>query len=100
MYLRRDTFTEGQMKLLRLILDKNQVKELRSIFDNDKQGYKNTLWLHRHFYGDTTDIESLSENELRDKVHELKNVELSENKDWNDDLKVSCGIYTSTDGGQ
>lgn len=94
------TFTEGQMKLLRLILEKNRVKELRSIFDNDKQGYKYTLWLHRHFYGDTTDIKSLSENELRDKVHELKNVELSENKDWNDDLKVSCGIYTSTDGGQ
>ena len=54
MYLRRDTFTEGQMKLLRLILDKNQVKELRSIFDNDKQGYKYTLWLHRHFYGGPT----------------------------------------------
>ena len=62
------TFTEGQMKLLRLILEKNRVKELRSIFDNDKQGYKYTLWLHRHFYGDTTDIKSLSENELCDKV--------------------------------
>ena len=34
------TFTEGQMRLLRLILDKNQIKELRSIFDNDKQGHK------------------------------------------------------------
>ena len=94
------TFTEGQMRLLRLILDKNQVKELRSIFDNDKQGHKYTLWLHRYFHGDTTDVESLSNDELRNKVQELKNVELSENKDWNDDLKVSCGIYTSTDGGQ
>ena len=45
---------------------------------------------------DTTDVESLSNDELRNKVQELKNVELSENKDWNDDLKVSCGIYTST----
>ena len=59
-----------------------------------------TLWLHRYFHGDTTDVESLSNDELRNKVQELKNVELSENKDWNDDLKVSCGIYTSTDGGQ
>lgn len=100
MYLRRDTFTEGQMKLLRLILDKNQVKELRSIFDNDKQGYKYTLWLHRHFYGDTTDIKSLSENKLCDKVHELKNVELSENKDWNDDLKASCVTCSSAESGQ
>ena len=100
MYLRRDTFTEGQMKLLRLILDKNQVKELRSIFDNDKQGYKYTLWLHRHFYGDTTDIESLSENELRDKVHELKTVELSENKEWHDDMKASCTTSSPAEGGQ
>ena len=29
------TFTEGQLRLLRLILDMNQVKELRSIFAND-----------------------------------------------------------------
>ena len=94
------TFTEGQMKLLRLILDKNQVKELRSIFDNDKQGYKYTLWLHRHFYGAQTDVESLSEQELRNKVHELKNVELPEKKDWNDDLKASCATCTSVESGQ
>lgn len=94
------TFTEGQMRLLRLILDKNQVKELRSIFDNDKQGHKYTLWLHRYFHGDTTDVESLSNNELRNKVRELKNVEVSENKDWNDDLKISCGICASTENGQ
>lgn len=94
------TFTEGQMRLLRLILDKNQVKELRSIFDNDKQGHKYTLWLHRYFHGDTTDVESLSNDELRNKVRELKNVELSENKDWNDDLKISCGICSSTEDGQ
>lgn len=94
------TFTEGQMKLLRLILEKNQVKELRSIFDNDKQGYKYTLWLHRYFHGDTTDIESLTHEELRSKVLNLGNVELSENKDWNDDLKASCGILTSTENKQ
>lgn len=94
------TFTEGQMRLLRLILDKNQVKELRSIFDNDKQGHKYTLWLHRYFHGDTTDVESLSNDELRNKVRKLKNVELSENKDWNDDLKISCGICSSTEDGQ
>ena len=29
------------------------------------------------------------------KVRKLKNVELSENKDWNDDLKISCGICSS-----
>lgn len=94
------TFTEGQMRLLRLILDKNQVKELRSIFDNDKQGHKYTPWLHRYFHGDTTDVESLSNDELRNKVRKLKNVELSENKDWNDDLKISCGICSSTEDGQ
>ena len=92
--------TAGIIDTERGSIDKNQVKELRSIFDNDKQGHKYTLWLHRYFHGDTTDVESLSNDELRNKVQELKNVELSENKDWNDDLKVSCGIYTSTDGGQ
>ncbi len=65
------TFTEGQMRLLRLILDKNQIKD-----------------------------ESLSNDELRNKVRELKNVELSENKDWNDDLKISCGICASTEDSQ
>jgi hypothetical protein len=33
-------------------------------------------------------------------VHELKNVELSENKDWNDDLKASCTTSSPAEGGQ
>ncbi|MCO7112903.1 hypothetical protein NIB75_11280 [Bacteroides uniformis] len=41
-----------------------------------------------------------SNDELRNKVRKLKNVELSENKDWNDDLKISCGICSSTEDGQ
>ena len=42
----------------------------------------------------------LSEQELRSKVHELKNVELPEKKDWDDDLKASCATCTSVESGQ
>ena len=84
----------------KLELELYPAEELRSIFDNDKQGHKYALWLHRYFHGDTTDVESLSNDELRNKVRKLKNVELSENKDWNDDLKISCGICSSTEDGQ
>ena len=99
------------------MVDKDQVKSVK-VTDTQlkvtpkKEGnpfYKTTYTVQRisgdyelvrYFHGDTTDVESLSNDELRNKVRELKNVELSENKDWNDDLKISCGICASTEDSQ
>ena len=82
------TLTEGQMRLLRIILDKNEVKSMRTIFDNDKQGYKYTLWMQRYFYGKDIDTENMSTAELAAEVAMLDSAELPEHKDWNDDLKI------------
>ncbi|CCY01827.1 putative uncharacterized protein [Prevotella sp. CAG:924] len=76
------------MRLLRIILDKNEVKSMRTIFDNDKQGYKYTLWMQRYFYGKDIDTENMSTAELAAEVAMLDSAELPEHKDWNDDLKI------------
>ena len=86
------TLTEGQMRLLRIILDKNEVKSMRTIFDNDKQGYKYTLWMQRYFYGKDIDTENMSTAELAAEVAMLDSAELPEHKDWNDDLKIVYNI--------
>lgn len=86
------TLTEGQMRLLRIILDKNEVKAMRTIFDNDKQGYKYTLWMQRYFYGKDIDTENMSTAELAAEVAMLDSAELPEHKDWNDDLKIVYNI--------
>ena len=80
------------MRLLRIILDKNEVKAMRTIFDNDKQGYKYTLWMQRYFYGKDIDTENMSTAELAAEVAMLDSVELPEHKDWNDDLKIVYNI--------
>ena len=72
------TLTEGQMRLLRIILDKNEVKAMRTIFDNDKQGYKYTLWMQRYFYGKDIDTESMSTSELAAEVAMLESAKLPE----------------------
>ena len=91
------TLTEGQMRLLRIILDKNEVKAMRTIFDNDKQGYKYTLWMQRYFYGKDIDTENMSTAELAAEVAMLDSVELPEHKDWNDDLKIVYNITEKKD---
>ena len=83
------TLTEGQMQLLRIILSKNEVKSLHSIFDNDKQGYKYTLWLDNNLRGMQHDVEQMDNDELRETAYLVKNTEFPQKKDWNDDLKAS-----------
>lgn len=86
------TLTEGQMKLVRIIFEKNEVKALHSIFDRDKQGYKYTLWLDNYLYGKKHEVESMDTSDMEKTVKELKWVELPEEKDWNDELKKKSGI--------
>ena len=84
------TLTQGQIELIRLIIQKNTVNKMVTIFDNDKQGYIFACQL----------ITSLKNQEI--KHEEVKNfdqkyllcltdhyyqVELSNSKDWNDELK-------------
>lgn len=59
------TLTEGQMQLLRIIISKNEVKSLRTIFDNDKQGYKYTLWLDNNLRGMQHDVEQMDNEVLK-----------------------------------
>ena len=60
------------------------------IFDNDSNGYKYALKLDTFLKGqELPNIEGLPVEELKDKVLQLPNVELSVNSDWNDDLQAS-----------
>lgn len=81
------TLTDGQKQLLRLIINKNEIKSLHSIFDNDKQGYKYTLWLDNSLRGKQHDVENMDDNELKKKAYQVMNADFSKQKDWNEDLK-------------
>ncbi len=82
------TLTEGQMQLLRIIISKNEVKSLRTIFDNDKQGYKYTLWLDNNLRGMQHEVEKMDSDELKKTAYQVKDTEFPHKKDWNDDLKA------------
>lgn len=82
------TLTEGQMQLLRIIISKNEVKSLKTIFDNDKQGYKYTLWLDNNLRGMLHDVENMESEELKSMAYQVRNTEFPQRKDWNDDLKA------------
>lgn len=83
--------TQGQMEVIRLLITHNNIKldNLISIFDNDKQGYKYALKLH-DFLNEkqSSDIENMSIEQLKERISLLPNIELPENKDWNDDLQI------------
>lgn len=83
------TLTEGQMQLLRIIISKNEVKSLRTIFDNDKQGYKYTLWLDNNLRGMQHDVEQMDSEVLKNTAYQVQNTEFPHKKDWNDDLKAA-----------
>lgn len=80
------TLTEGQMNLLQVILERNAIQEIRTIFDNDRQGYKYTLWMYNRFFNGREDVENLSEEAMSQKVSSLSFVDLPNQKDWNEDL--------------
>ena len=83
------TLTEGQMQLLRIIISKNEVKSLRTIFDNDKQGYKYSLWLDNNLRGMQHDVEQMDNEVLKNTAYQVQNTEFPQKKDWNDDLKAA-----------
>ena len=76
------------MQLLRIIISKNEVKSLRTIFDNDKQGYKYTLWLDNNLRGMQHDVEQMDSEVLKNTAYRVQNTEFPQKKDWNDDLKA------------
>ena len=39
------SLTEGQMKLIKKLIEKNNVNEINTLFDNDRQGYIYTIKL-------------------------------------------------------
>ena len=93
--------TQGQMEVIKLLLSKQNIndisKQLTYIFDNDKNGYKYALKLDGFLKGEEVNIESLSSEELKEKIIHLPNVELSIESDWNDDLKASLQKKTVND---
>ena len=87
------SLTKGQLELIKLLIDKQNPKELITIFDNDGPGYKYTLKLDTFLKeGIIPEIDGLPAKELKEKVLQLSNVELSINNDWNDDLKEAVLI--------
>lgn len=86
--------TEGQMALIKLLLLKQNITDITSqvsyIFDNDKSGYKYALKLDAYLKGQNLpDLESMQEEQLKDKILQLPNIDLSINCDWNEDLQTS-----------
>jgi hypothetical protein len=86
--------TQGQMGVIKLLLSKQNINNITDqvtyIFDNDSNGYKYALKLDTFLKGqELPNIEGLPVEELKDKVLQLPNVELSVNSDWNDDLQAS-----------
>lgn len=79
------TLTEGQMNLLQVILERNYIGKSYD-FDNDRQGYKYTLWMYNRFFNGREDVENLSEEAMIQKVSSLSFVDLPNQKDWNEDL--------------
>ena len=77
------------MQLLRIIISKNEVKSLRTIFDNDKQGYKYTLWLDNNLRGMQHDVEQMDNEVLKTTAYRVLNTEIPQKKEWNDDLKAA-----------
>lgn len=86
--------TQGQMNLINLLLLKqknsNPAIDIVYIFDNDISGNKFALKLDSFLFGKgSADLENLTNDEIKLKINQLPNIELSNNKDWNDDLKIS-----------
>lgn len=86
--------TQGQMDVIKLLLSKQNINNINGqvtyIFDNDSNGYKYALKLDTFLKGqELPDIEGMPIEELKEKVIQLPNVELSVNSDWNDDLQAS-----------
>ncbi|MCM1612121.1 MULTISPECIES: toprim domain-containing protein [Bacteroidaceae] len=85
--------TQGQMDVIKLLLSKhinNINDQVTYIFDNDSNGYKYALKLDTFLKGqELPNIEGMPVEELKEKVLQLPNVDLSVNSDWNDDLQAS-----------
>lgn len=86
--------TQGQMDVIKLLLSKQNINNITNqvtyIFDNDGNGYKYALKLNAFLKGqELPNIEGMPIEELKEKVLQLPNVELSVNSDWNDDLQAS-----------
>ena len=85
--------TQGQMDVIKLLLSKQNINNINDqvtyIFDNDSNGYKYTLKLDTFLKGqELPNIEGLPVEELKEKVLQLPNVDLSVNGDWNNDLQA------------
>ena len=81
------------MEVIKLLLCKQNINDIPNkityIFDNDKNGYKYALKLDSFLKGQEMNIENMSPEELKEKVLQLPNVDLSMESDWNDDLRAS-----------
>lgn len=87
--------TQGQMELIKLLLNSQKIdmKNIYTIFDNDLPGYKYTMKLHGFLTEDTSvasRIDSMTAQEIKEKVKQMTNIELSTKNDWNDDLKENA----------
>lgn len=81
------TLTEGQMKLLRKLIDHNNIKNITTIFDNDRQGYSYTIRLSHFLQGKPApDLTGSSTEILKETISAMGNADVPQTKDWNDDL--------------
>ncbi|MDR3267017.1 MAG: toprim domain-containing protein [Tannerella sp.] len=82
--------TDGQMNLIKLILSnsKSKINNIITIFDNDKNGLLYTIRLNSFLNNIPSPAELTNQDTetLKEIIKQYNNVDLSKNKDWNDDL--------------
>lgn len=84
------TLAEGQMKLIKMLLEVQSMPELVTIFDNDKNGYKYTINLHSHIKGE--EPVEIPPEELEKQAKSIQGVDFSTEKDWNEDLQKNLVV--------
>ena len=83
------SLTEGQMKLIKKLIEKNNVNEINTLFDNDRQGYIYTIKLSAFLKNNTLlDLGNTSAEALQSMITRIDNIsiEMPKQKDWNEDL--------------
>lgn len=90
------TLTEGQTSLIKYLVEKHNIKDIVSIFDNDDNGMKYSVQLNISLEGKDIKIENLTSDEIKNTFNGLRNIDIPTLKDWNEDLTMPEKVMQKT----
>lgn len=90
------TLTEGQTSLIKFLVEKHNIKDIVSIFDNDENGMKYSVQLNLYLKGRDIKIEDLTSCEIKSMFDGLNNIDKPTLKDWNEDLTMPDKVLQKT----